>query len=110
MNGKKEPERRSSRRVKVTLPLNVRGTDSNGVEFDDSTDSYNLSRGGASFSTRRPLETGQTLDLSIPRPGETSPFETRGKVSRIIETGQHRWEVAVKFTGPRFQTYQSETT
>src|SRR3990172_11802696 len=61
-------ERRTSRRITVTLPLLVRGQDIHGHAFEDTTSSYNVSRDGASFLTTRELAMGQPLALIIPRP------------------------------------------
>ena len=112
MGGQKENwgEKRISKRLVVTLPLLVRGADRHGVKFEDTTESYNVSRNGASFLTRRELAEGEELDLIIPGrgPGGHRDFETKGKVRRIIERGNRHWEIGVEFTGPRFRTFMSE--
>ena len=108
-------EQRRSRRLEVTLPLLVRGRDAYGAAFEDSTASYNLSREGASFITRRELVLGQSLEFIIPHrplPHETTPrpdFETTGEVRRLIARSEGEWEVGVQFTGPRLRTYMPET-
>ena len=108
-------ERRTSRRIFVTLPLLVRGQDIHGHAFEDTTSSYNVSRDGASFLTTRELAMGQPLALIIPRRplrregGSQADFETTGEIRRIIPKQEGQWEVGVLFTGPRLRTYMPET-
>lgn len=107
-------ERRRSHRLEVALPLLVRGRDAYGAAFEDSVASYDLSREGASFLTRRELTLGQSLDLIIPqhrpgRPDAARDFETTGEVRRLIPRGDDECEVGVLFTGPRLRTYMPET-
>ncbi|MFQ5925892.1 MAG: PilZ domain-containing protein [Terriglobia bacterium] len=107
-------EKRASHRITVALPLLVRGLDKQGVSFEDTTNSYNVSREGASFSTTRELEMGQFVDVVIPRrprrAGETTDFETKGEVVRVRPTGENQWEVGLHFVGPRLRTYIPEST
>ncbi len=103
-------ERRTSHRIEVSLALVVRGKDKHGEPFDDTTQSYNLSRDGASFLTTRELVPGQELKLTIPRRrGAQANFETTGEVRRITSTNEGEWEIGVHFTGPRLRTYMSES-
>src|SRR5574341_361596 len=114
-NGRPTAEQRRNRRLEVALPLLVRGRDAYGAVFEDSTSSYNLSREGASFVTRRELVVGQSLEFIIPHrplPHETSPrpdFETTGEVRRLISKSEGEWEVGVEFTGPRLRTWMPQT-
>ncbi|HXE75669.1 MAG TPA: PilZ domain-containing protein [Candidatus Xenobia bacterium] len=107
--------RRRHNRLEVALPLVVRGRDAYGAAFEDSTASYNVSREGASFVTRRELLVGQSLELIIPhrpRPHEVSPrpdFETTGVVRRLISRTEGEWEVGIEFTGPRLRTWMPES-
>ncbi len=109
-------ERRTSHRIEVALALVVRGKDKHGEPFEDTTQSYNLSRDGASFLTARELVPSQELKLTIPRrPGTAqrsaqANFETTGEVRRITSTKEGEWEIGVHFTGPRLRTYMSEST
>jgi hypothetical protein len=107
-------ERRRSHRLEVALPLLVRGRDAYGAAFEDTAASYDLSREGASFRTRRELQLGQTLELIIPqhrpgRPDAPRDFLTTGEVRRLIPRGDDEWEVGVLFTGPRLRTYVPES-
>jgi hypothetical protein len=94
--------------------LLVRGRDAYGAAFEDSVESYDVSREGASFRTRRELQLGQTLELIIPqhrpgRPDAAHDFETTGEVRRLIPRGDDEWEVGLLFTGPRLRTYVPES-
>lgn len=108
-------ERRTSRRITVSLPMVVRGHDVHGVAFEDTTASYNVSRDGASFITSRELALGQKLELIIPRRplgregGSQADFETVGEIRRLIPKQEGQWEIGVLFVGPRLRTYMPET-
>lgn len=108
-------ERRTSRRITVSLPMLVRGHDVHGNAFEDTTSSYNVSRDGASFLTARELRTGQQLELIIPRRpvgregGTQADFSTTGEIRRVILRQEGQWEIGVHFTGPRLRTYMPET-
>jgi hypothetical protein len=103
---------RASKRITVSLPILIRGRDVNERQFEDTSESYNLSRDGASFLTRRELRLGQQVELVVRRrvagPG-AHDFETTADVLRIVPHGPGEWEVGVHFTGPRFRTYMPET-
>lgn len=109
------PARRVSHRIEVSLPLLVRGRDIHGGAFEDTSHSFNVSREGASFVTRRELRVGQHLELVFPqRPSgrgaaERQEFETTAEIRRLQPTTAGEWEVGVHFTGPRFRTYIPET-
>jgi len=98
-------ERRKEKRLQVRLPVEIRGTDRSGSQFDERTTSENLCRGGVAFTLSRELELGANLEISIPLPrpgqqGETD-FATRGQVRHVYVTGSGR-VFGVAFTGPRF--------
>ena len=109
-------ERRTSRRIYVALPMLIRGRDIFGRAFEDTATSYNVSREGASFLTRRQLEAGQEVELIIPRRATgregsvQADFETTAVVRRTVAQPDEQWEVGVHFTGPRFRTYIPEVT
>ena len=109
-------ERRSERRVAVRLSMRVRGTDREGVCFEDTTESKNVSRAGAAFAIARSIDPGADLEIAIPRlrqGGEAeTEFATRGRVVHVAP-GRDRHEriVGVAFTGPRFhRLFVSEDT
>lgn len=100
-----QAERRSERRLRVRLPVGVRGTDRTGTGFDEKTFSEDLCRGGMAFVLSRALEPGADVEihLSLPAPegsGEQTDFATRGQVRHVkaIASGS---VVGVVFVGPR---------
>jgi hypothetical protein len=122
-------KKRSERRIAVRLPLRVRGRDSRGVAFEETTSSENLCRNGAAFVTRFDVAIGSDLEIRIPnansnytprRPGggpasfrnaSDNDFATHGRVVHVGDSqteGEHM--VGVQFTGPRFQRlFRSES-
>jgi hypothetical protein len=110
-----ELERRTHRRISVSLPLLIRGHDIHGTAFEETASSYDVSREGASFLTRHELEIGQQLELTFLRRQSAresagrGDFETIGEVRRLVLKSPGEWEVGVHFIGPRLRTYISET-
>ncbi len=109
-------ERRGERRVAVCLSIQVRGTDRDGVRFENTTESKNVSRAGAAFALAHPIDPGADLEITIPllrQGGEAeTEFATRGRVV-YVAPGRDRHEriVGVAFTGPRFHhVFVSEDT
>ena len=108
--------RRMQRRVDVGLPVVVLGTDSEGQAFQETAQSSNVSRTGASFVTTRPLEVGMEVELIIsrtegPRSAEKD-FNTRARVMRVSQGENPRERIiGVHFLGPRFhRVFVSEST
>jgi hypothetical protein len=100
-------ERRRERRVEVQLILKIRGTDSDGVSFDETTKTESVCRCGLSFATQRRLIAGAPLEIAIPIPSRgkesSGEFSTRARVVSVV-LGQDRRKrrVGVEFTGARF--------
>jgi len=97
--------RRSERRLRVRLPVGVRGTDRSGAGFHEMTFSEDVCRGGMAFVLSRALEPGADVEinLSLPSPEgnrEQTNFTTRGQV-RHVQTLESRSVVGVVFVGPR---------
>jgi hypothetical protein len=91
--------------VQVHLPVEIRGRDRAGSQFDERTTSENLCRGGVAFTLSRELELGANLEITIPlaRTGQKgeADFATRGEVRHVYQLGGSR-VFGVAFTGPRF--------
>lgn len=109
-------ERRRERRIVVHLPIHVRGTDRDGLPFEEATESENVCRGGAAFPIQRELDLGAELEITIPPSRQGSQpendFSTRGRVVHVAP-GRHQLEriVGVQFVGPRFhRVFVSEST
>ena len=86
-------ERRQERRIVVRMPMHVRGTDHQGLRFEELTESENIGRTGAAFATWHNLDLGDDVEITIPLPkqkaeGETD-FATRGRVV-LAEPGERQ--------------------
>jgi hypothetical protein len=107
---------RAERRINVRLPITVKGRDSRGVSFEESTSSENLCRGGAAFITRFEVTIGSDLEILIPfsptgNRRREPDFLTHGRVVHVrnCQSEGERF-VGVQFTGPRFRrVFHSES-
>jgi PilZ domain len=103
-----DARQRSERRIAVRLPVQVRGRDHRGLDFEETTSSQNLCRSGAAFRMHYDVDLGADLEILIPylrpgaQPGLTN-FATRGEVVHVTATDGGERLVGVRFTGPRFQ-------
>ncbi len=102
----REAERRLQRRIAVGLPMLVRGVDGPGTRFEDAAQTFDVSRTGASFVTRREIRMGMDLEIVIPQlhsPRHTGDFTTLAHVVRVVP-GSKPGEsvVGLQFIGPRF--------
>jgi hypothetical protein len=106
-------QRRAQRRIEVAVPIQVRGVDSQGREFEETTEALEVSRRGLSFSTQRELPVYSTLTVVIPdrgpvRPGEgPTDFFTTAAVVRVVKEGETS-RVSVRFVGATLRIYTSE--
>jgi hypothetical protein len=105
-------EQRRQHRIGVALEVLIRGANRFGIRFEESTHSNDVSRGGCSFYTAHEVAVGAELDIEIVRhiTGSQSSFLTRGLVLRAKQEAPDRMLVAVRFIGPQFPTYSSEST
>jgi hypothetical protein len=78
------------KRVKLQLPVDVKGEDALGAAFEERTHSINLSGGGICFETRRTLAVGARLALRIELPpalrhrfGGLEVYQARAVVCRV---------------------------
>jgi hypothetical protein len=87
-------ESRRSPRMRLQIPLFLRGLDAAGSEFVDLTKTVDISATGALVLSRRPLHGDQLLRLTIPVcsdqvsglvPAETPPI--RARVRRSVSAG-----------------------
>jgi len=109
-------DKRRSRRVLVNLPVKVRGTNAQGVQFEEMTHSIDLSLGGALLLLKQPLSKGMGLELSLPMPpgvrkagSSQSVYHTAAKVIRI-DPGEMAgdFRVAVRFHNAHAKKYHLE--
>jgi hypothetical protein len=90
------PTRRSPR-IRIQVPVFLRGTDSAGAEFIELTKTLNISAYGACITSAHLLRPEQTVQLTIPAPSPASssliPSETppiMAKVRRLDILGDMR--------------------
>ena len=83
-------DKRRSRRVRVNFAVKVRGTNVQGVKFEEMAHSIDVSSGGALILLEQPLSQGMSLELSLPMPpgvrkagSSLSVCHTAAKVIRI---------------------------
>ncbi len=86
---KRDTDRREWKRLPLTIPVFIRGTDNNGKEFLDFTVALNVSGGGALLATRQPLSRSARLSLEIPStplPQSLQSASPRPLKARVIRT------------------------
>ena len=74
------PQARACPRIRIQVPVFLRGTDVAGVEFIELTKTLNISARGASIASTHALRMDQMVQLTIPAPAPASsslvPSET----------------------------------
>jgi hypothetical protein len=91
------PSTRRSPRIRLQVPVFVRGTDVSGAEFVELTKTLNISATGACITSAHIIRPDQTVYLTIPAPSPASsslvPSETppiAAKVLRQDSAGEMR--------------------
>jgi|SRR5208282_1007684 len=106
--------KRSQRRVEAAIPIQVRGLDAAGQEYDDATTALEVSRRGLSFLTKRDLAVFAALTVVIPgrgpvRPGEgPTDFFTEATVVRSVKEDAEFYRTSVRFMGATLPMYSAE--
>lgn len=81
-------KQRRSPRIKLQVPVFLRGADASGVEFIELTKILNISATGASIASTHILRPEQVVHLTIPTPSSTSsgllPSETPPISARVL--------------------------
>src|SRR5215469_18602099 len=79
---------RRSPRIRLQIPVFVRGTDASGSEFIELTKTLNISAFGACITSQHILRTNQTVHLTVPAPSPASnslvPSETPPILARVL--------------------------
>ena len=82
------PSTRRSPRLRLQVPVFVRGTDASGAEFVELTKTLNISATGACIASTHILRTDQIVHLTIPAPAPTSsslvPSETPPITAKVL--------------------------
>ena len=98
----------------MAIPVQVRGLDAAGLEYDDSTTALEVSRRGLSFLTKRNLAIFATLTVVIPGRGPVRPeegatdFFTEATVVRSVKEDEEFYRVGVRFMGATLPMYSAE--
>lgn len=99
-------DRRRFQRIRLQIPLFIRGTDAQGNEFLELAKTLDISCGGARLISPKPLQYQEVISLTIPAPLPRSPeFGECGTppiLARIrrLETSGEMELVAVEFFRP----------
>jgi hypothetical protein len=74
------PQTRATSRIRIQIPVFLRGYDAKGTEFIELTRTLNISARGACIASSHILRPGQTVHLTVPAPATTTsslvPSET----------------------------------
>jgi hypothetical protein len=100
-----QQQRRRWPRLRLALPIFVRGTDDQGKPFLDLATALNVSAGGALLVLKRYVKAGAELSLEIPissLPSALLPQVVRRLQARLlrVETAGKCCLVGVEFTEP----------
>jgi hypothetical protein len=112
------PDRRRLRRIQITVPVKVRGTNSKGIEFVEMSRSINLNADGALLLLREEVKTGARLRLFLPLPRSMQKtavskpvYETEALVVRIeASEAAGQSQVAVRFQRASSKAYYQEAS
>jgi PilZ domain len=79
---------RRSPRIRLQIPVFVRGTDASGCDFIELTKTFNISAFGACIASEHILRPSQTVHLTIPAPSPATPglvpSETPPIIARVL--------------------------
>jgi hypothetical protein len=82
------PPTRRSPRIRLQVPVFLRGTDVSGAEFIELTKTLNISSTGACITSAHILRPDQTVHLTIPAPAPASsslvPSETPPIIAKVL--------------------------
>jgi hypothetical protein len=83
-------ERRRFQRLRLQVPMFIRGRDAYGEQFLELAKTLDISAKGAFITSPRPLAVNETITLTIPAPSITSSAlvpSIQAKVKRCQEAG-----------------------
>lgn len=83
-----QTQRRRSPRIRLQVPVFLRGSDASGVEFIELTKTLNIGAAGACIASTHHLRVDQLIHLTVPAPSPTSsslvPNETPPIAARVL--------------------------
>jgi hypothetical protein len=104
--GEKSAERRRFSRIRLQVPLFIRGTDAQGKEFLELAKTLDISCSGARLVSPKPLQSQEIISLTIPAPlprsaefGECGSPPISARVRRLESSGDLEL-AAVEFLRP----------
>lgn len=81
-------QRRRFSRIRLQVPIFLRGTDASGTEFVELTKTLNISATGACIASARMLRPDQIVSLTVPAPSPVSsgtvPNETPPITAKVL--------------------------
>jgi c-di-GMP-binding flagellar brake protein YcgR len=81
-------QRRRSQRIRLQVPVFVRGSDASGVDFIELTKTLNISATGACIASAHILRPDQIVHLTVPAPSPASssmvPSETPPIAAKVL--------------------------
>ena len=81
-------QRRGSPRIRLQVPIFLRGTDASGADFVELTKTLNISATGACIASARVLRRDQIVNLTVPTPSPASsgivPNETPPIAAKVL--------------------------
>jgi len=110
-------DKRRLRRIQISLPVRVRGTNSDGIQFEEMSRSVDVNANGALFLLNQNLKRGMRLRLSLPLPrsmqktAASKPvYETEAVVVRIQQQPSGAHQIAVRFRNASRKAYYREAS
>lgn len=83
-----QKQRRRSPRIRLQVPVFVRGSDASGMEFIELTKTLNIGSAGACITSTHKLRTDQVVYLTVPAPSPSSsslvPNETPPIAAKVL--------------------------
>jgi PilZ domain-containing protein len=110
-------DKRRLRRIQISLPIRVRGTNSEGIQFEEMSRSVDVNAHGALFLLNQNLKKGMRLKLSLPLPrsmqktAASKPvYQTEAVVVRIQQKASGSHQIAVRFRNASRKAYYQEAS
>ena len=110
-------DKRRLRLIQISLPVRVRGTNSEGIQFEEMSRSVDVNADGALFLLNQNLKKGMRLRLSLPLPRSMQKtvaskpvYETDAIVVRVELGASGTHKIAVRFRNASSKAYYQEAS
>jgi hypothetical protein len=84
------PQARASSRIRIQVPVFLRGSDATGMEFIELTKTLNISARGACIMSTHMLRVNQSVQLTIPAPSASSSSSVPSETPPILAKVRHQ--------------------